>query len=1088
MRFLHITANGSLSLVERPPDSIPPYAILSHTWGPINEEVTFQDFLGGVGESKVGYRKLALCGRQAALDGFEYFWSDTCCIDKTSSAELSEAINSMYAWYQDADVCYAYLADIRPGKDISKSRWFTRGWTLQELLAPSKVEFFDRDWNPLGTIVELQSEVSACTRIPTSMLSHEKRLETFSVAQRMSWAAGRKTTRIEDMAYCLMGVFDINMPLIYGEGENAFIRLQEEIMKTSDDHSLFAWQSSDNRGGCLATSPASFRRSGEIVQSNPLVGSHDPTIVSSKGVHLNVRFRGVGSGRLGYAILNCLEQGNEDERIAIYLRDMSLTMDYLDRVRSREIVYVNVEAFVSSQCPIRRLCIRKMRIRSKRKAETSSDNGVPSHQTVVAGAQSRQQPKFNRPKNLLEAVQSGLDDDVWLFLTRQDIEVNAENEHKESALYHATANGRMDIIQMLISRADTNINSRDRYGRTPLWRAIENEHTVVAKLLLETGKVDVNAVDEFKVTPLLKAVLKNDITIIQLLLRTGRIDVEQADGNGRTPLSWAVMIRFGISAGTKHMLEATELLLEVGKANVEVRDIDGCTPLILATKAAVEAMAGENYFGEIKERMEIVRLLLRVGMADANSRNNSGKTSLSFAAEARGHNVEPLRRLLLKEVLHNSEHYKRRHRSTTPLMAASKAGDMAVMRLLLGSGEDNVNSSDWDGMTSLTWAVRSEQELAVQLLLEVDGIYVDTKDVHGRTPLSWAAEKASGDDTIVRFLLDTGKVDVNSRDNNGRSPLMWAVRAMVDSDLTDDLIVALLLKTPDVELDLVDVHGRTPLSLVVEAAAATPTAMEEPYRRYVSIIDSLIGSGKVDVDSKDGGGRTPLSWAATQAASLQAKQGAAMNGGYRLHIDHLLMESRGASVMNLLLKTGRVNANLRDNQGRSPLSWAVQEGKEADEVCHFLATAMGYKEVTMIRGKGDEGSKLLSEAIIAGDEMEVGFYLRTRLFGVNETDRDGQTPLSRAIRIGNEAITKQLVDGNADVNLKDKKGLTPLSWAIIRGNVSAIHLLLSTYRVDVDLKEKDGYTPWTRAKLPSTDPAVLEAFTTYGYQLDTSDE
>ncbi|KAH7138397.1 heterokaryon incompatibility protein-domain-containing protein, partial [Dendryphion nanum] len=252
------------------PDSLPPYAILSHTWGNNNEEVTYQDLLNDIGGEKVGYRKLVLCGRQAAQDGFQYFWVDTCCIDKTSSAELSEAINSMYSWYQAAGVCYAYLADVKSKDSLSTSKWFTRGWTLQELLAPQEVVFFGGEWNLLGTRVEMREQLSECTQIPVSMLSQEKLIETFSIAQRMSWAADRRTSRIEDIAYCLMGIFDINMPLIYGEGENAFIRLQEEIMKISDDHSIFAWRSSDKRGGCLATSPASFRNSSNIVQPNSL--------------------------------------------------------------------------------------------------------------------------------------------------------------------------------------------------------------------------------------------------------------------------------------------------------------------------------------------------------------------------------------------------------------------------------------------------------------------------------------------------------------------------------------------------------------------------------------------------------------------------------------------------------------------------------------------------------------------------------------------------------------------------------------------------------------------------------------------------
>jgi hypothetical protein len=153
MRLLQLQ-NGVLSLTRNFVDNIPPYAILSHTWGEDEQEVTLQDVMQGKGKGKEGYRKIEFCGKQATSDGLHYFWVDTCCIDKSSSAELQESLNSMFGWYQNAAKCYVYLADV-PRKaevnglrradwklDLRASRWFHRGWTLQELLAPSTVEFF----------------------------------------------------------------------------------------------------------------------------------------------------------------------------------------------------------------------------------------------------------------------------------------------------------------------------------------------------------------------------------------------------------------------------------------------------------------------------------------------------------------------------------------------------------------------------------------------------------------------------------------------------------------------------------------------------------------------------------------------------------------------------------------------------------------------------------------------------------------------------------------------------------------------------------------------------------------------------------
>jgi hypothetical protein len=175
---------------------------------------------------------------------------DTCCIDKTSSAELSEAINSMYTWYKNAIVCYAYLSDARmfncrtmwaTEEEFKKCRWFTRGWTLQELIAPPSVRFFSQDWIFIGEKFHLSGILSNITGIDIATLIGGN-VTDVSVAKRMSWASKRVTTRVEDIAYCLLGIFEVSLPLLYGEGKRAFTRLQEEIMKSSDDQSLFAWE------------------------------------------------------------------------------------------------------------------------------------------------------------------------------------------------------------------------------------------------------------------------------------------------------------------------------------------------------------------------------------------------------------------------------------------------------------------------------------------------------------------------------------------------------------------------------------------------------------------------------------------------------------------------------------------------------------------------------------------------------------------------------------------------------------------------------------------------------------------------------
>ncbi|KAK3360642.1 hypothetical protein B0T25DRAFT_515893 [Lasiosphaeria hispida] len=221
------------------------YAILSHTWD--GEELTLQALeSGGAGHTKA-YRKVADFCRIARANGFRHAWIDTCCIDKTSSAELSEAINSMFQWYREAAVCYTYLADLNSGDDLHlhaalpSCRWFSRGWTLQELLAPKEVHFYDCGWNHRGTKASLTPLLSDITAVRIPALVNSEELYYLPAAEKMSWASRRTTTRVEDMAYCLLGIFDVNMALMYGEGPKAYRRLQEEVMRKTNDMSLLAW-------------------------------------------------------------------------------------------------------------------------------------------------------------------------------------------------------------------------------------------------------------------------------------------------------------------------------------------------------------------------------------------------------------------------------------------------------------------------------------------------------------------------------------------------------------------------------------------------------------------------------------------------------------------------------------------------------------------------------------------------------------------------------------------------------------------------------------------------------------------------------
>ncbi|KAH9890806.1 heterokaryon incompatibility protein-domain-containing protein [Xylariomycetidae sp. FL2044] len=274
------------------------YAILSHTWE--DEEVTFQDFaLLGQASTKKGLTKIYQTCAIARSRGLDYAWVDTCCIDKTSSAELTEAINSMFQWYRGSEVCFAFISDLdksapnEPALDwVEKKsyRWFSRGWTLQEMIAPRKLEFWDCEWNFRGDKETLHEQIHRVTGVDNAVLIDSEALHSFPLCRKMSWAALRNTTKVEDLAYCLLGLFNVNLPLIYGEGRRSFIRLQEEILKETSDLSLFAWTSTQRipstMRGLLAQSPSEFAHCRNLVRYRDYMSPGAELTVTSNGVKI----------------------------------------------------------------------------------------------------------------------------------------------------------------------------------------------------------------------------------------------------------------------------------------------------------------------------------------------------------------------------------------------------------------------------------------------------------------------------------------------------------------------------------------------------------------------------------------------------------------------------------------------------------------------------------------------------------------------------------------------------------------------------------------------------------------------------------
>ena len=275
-------------------DNIPRYAIASHRWFG-EAEVSLKDVLKKRNTHKAGYEKVQgfVEHVKVHMPHVEWLWIDTCCIDQKHGSELSEAINSMFKWYANAEVCLAYLADVERVDDLEsfkKSEWFRRGWTLQELLAPWTVVFLTKRWEVIGhkgktgrskTGTELCSgpsltaSIVAASGLPERVLNDFEQSGDFTIEEKLNWTTGRKTTKEEDMWYCLLGIFNVSMPIIYGErAEHAKRRLLEEAQKAERGYEQQRLPTrASSEGNTRASSNIPFRRDSDFVERGTLLGN-----------------------------------------------------------------------------------------------------------------------------------------------------------------------------------------------------------------------------------------------------------------------------------------------------------------------------------------------------------------------------------------------------------------------------------------------------------------------------------------------------------------------------------------------------------------------------------------------------------------------------------------------------------------------------------------------------------------------------------------------------------------------------------------------------------------------------------------------
>jgi ankyrin repeat protein len=835
-----INAN-TFEIEEFPEYCVPHYAILSHTWGKDFEELSFRDLEeGNIEKPGIGAIKLRGCCQQAIKDGLGYAWIDTCCIDKTNLVELSEAINSMFRWYQNATICYAFLSDVpgnenpqEEGSKFQKSRWFQRGWTLQELVAPKILRFYGtittsgtysaqaavdngiaiRDWRLLGTKGNMSTTIASITGIPREYLLGIAQLHTASVAQRMSWAAHRETKRKEDLAYCLLGIFDITMPMIYGEGgDQAFFRLQEQIMKVVKDDSILAWgitktQSASKiqfanktgraiAGRVMAKAPLDFANSGHIIRREQSLQHTRSVDISGGSVRAHLPLHITPTGQM-FGLLSCGPENSPQQVVGIPLIKISagLADEYIRPRGCGLSLHSNaLPAITPKQILIKHDGHEMTSIDSNVLYFHYEDKDFSDINLKMINVVPR--PCWDEERSLIISTSSNdnLLHEIFIRL-RNNKQVS---EDFILVLRYRKCNSET-LAECLVFICNRNISSDDvnfplMMKRISGQKRVNNE-LVSLRIALERVKQQPIFVIRPKLvlgemaTAINTPVEMKENTYIRESLRL--LDENEVAEKANNELKSHIHLyddnleelkkeQQDISAQIKALEERQKVLMEAEKEHARKQ--------LIVTSMRVEIQARlkstSNQWDAIQSQWN------KHQFVDDPIISLRGKTALRWAA-AKGL-IEVVRQRLGKGIDLNTADED----GYTPLLAASEYGNVEVARLLIDNGAALEIKAE-DGVTPLFLASATGCLELVQLLLD-RGADIETKDSEGITPLI-AASYVGHVDT-VQLLLDYGaQVEATTTENvtamemasmQGRDDVVHLLlsRGTVDTGLDDEKV------------------------------------------------------------------------------------------------------------------------------------------------------------------------------------------------------------------------------------------------------------------------------------------------------------
>ncbi|KAI0913812.1 hypothetical protein F4823DRAFT_503901 [Ustulina deusta] len=760
---------------------VPHYAILSHTWGLEHQEISFQELQRGEIKTGAGQYKFDECCSQAIRDGLCYAWIDTCCIDKTNSTELSEALNSMFKWYKNAKICYAYLCDVDAGENplepqssFWKSRWFQRGWTLQELIAPDVLRFYDASWNHLGQKRDLVSALVPITRIPRVFLLGTFPLKEASVAQRMSWAADRVTKRKEDLAYCLLGIFEINMPMVYGEGEQAFTRLQEEIIRHTSDDSILAWNFvGDNPTaksseivsvGALASSPAEFSGSSRIVVPS---GPRRP--LNTIGGSLQVK-RCVHTDSSGqcFVILQCHKDDQLGQVVGIPVAARPGGYDDYIRLLGHPYILLSKDVLQTDlqdiRIPIERPdAVDEINLQLGFFIENTLEKDLQLSEVIPRSS-------WVEEKDILitnNQTRSGRLHRLWTMFRRQKNE--SDNfvlvlerywqGSKPQVRHHVMTCNRtigLDEIKQNFARID---------GRDLNKHSASND-TLDLKVTVSLERV---GKQQMFVVRLLRAEEKPDTYTVTNMLQNYKLELEvvnsfqkyhQADLNSKKLQTSIKEERLELSPTVKRLAEVRKKIMALQEEQHQLQKVE---------ETAV------SYLAKLRSRSQELDTLRDTLLDKAQTlqhRLDKQRRAITVA----GNKVEDWTELAIKKMLKELPPKVRIKYESIPdpahkfLLVAAQNGYELPFRELAKRNID-VNIANGEGESLISIAALHGHKRIVQTLL-ILGADIEAADENGWSALAQAC--IGGHSDIVRLLLDYG-ANIDNRDSRLRTPLFLAV-------------------------------------------------------------------------------------------------------------------------------------------------------------------------------------------------------------------------------------------------------------------------------------------------------------------------